>query len=195
MHGGRPSPHQGTMIRLQFGSSVCHRLTLALRIVSYRPQSDGQSVLCHNSGTFQHRKYSIPSCCIIQFATIFLTLSSKTLLSRPSFLCPFLPPVRALAIAFRKRSLPSSLRCLSARDSSASRRFFASSSRRSWAKRTSFSKGTGFGLRILSSWGRSSGTTWIGLCFASGCSNIACRAGCSSIDAGGLAGSGGGASE
>lgn len=40
--------------------------------------------------------------------TIFLILSNNTPLSLPNFLCPFLPPLLALAIAFLNFSLSSS---------------------------------------------------------------------------------------
>ena len=57
--------------------------------------------------------------------TILFTLSSSTLLSRPSFLCPFGPPVRAFAIALRNRSRSSIFCCLCF--SASSRAFLRSS--------------------------------------------------------------------
>lgn len=81
-------------------------------ILEWAHQVAASSLQSHSIGGRSH--HLVTSCFVHQISsTILLTLSSSTLLSRPSFLCPFGPPVRAFAIALRKRCLSSIFCCRS----------------------------------------------------------------------------------
>ena len=128
--------------------------------------------------------------CCIQGPTILFTFSNKTLLSRPSFLCPSLPPDLALDIALRNLSLSSILACRWRLLSSIFFWRLSFSSLRCWARRVSFRKGTGFGRGRFLRRGNCCCVSLCSFCLGSVSvsSNMACLSGCSSSEAEGPSG-------
>lgn len=80
--------------------------------------------------------------------TILLTRSNKTVLSLPNFLCPFLPPLLALAMAFLNFSLSSSFSALSLMARSRAARRSSASRFARCAARCSFANGMIFARRL-----------------------------------------------